>query len=100
MKFTCSLYTKNIIEEEMEVIKKALVISHDYYASRGKYDDALEITDLLAGDQDDEGCFKFTAQNEHSDKYPLHQNIEKEIQNASWFQLDDVLGQIVRGWNL
>jgi len=100
MKFTCSLFTKKIVEEELEVIQKALVIAHDYYASRGKYDDALKISDLLAGNQDEDGCFKFVGRNEIQVNDSIHQNTMNEGQPGSWFQLDDALGLIPGGWKI
>ena len=100
MKFTCSLFTKLIVEEELEVIQKALVIAHDYYASRGKYDDALKISDLLAGNQDEDGCFKFVGRNEIQVNDSIQHNNKNEGQPGSWFQLDDALGLIPRGWEI
>ena len=100
MKFTCSLYTKKIVEEELEVIQKALVIAHDYYASSGKFEDALKISDLLAGNQDEDGCFKFVGRNENLAKDSIQQNTMNEGQPGSWFQLDDALGLIPRGWEI
>ena len=100
MKFTCSLFTKKIVEEELEVIQKALVIAHDYYASRGKYDDALKKSDLLSGNQDEDGCFKFVGRNEIQVNDSIRQNTMNEGQPGSWFQLDDALGLIPRGWEI
>ena len=92
MKFTCSLFTKKIVEEELEVIQKALVIAHDYYASRGKYDDALKITE--------DGCFKFVGRNEIQVNDSIQHNNKNEGQPGSWCQLDDALGLIPRGWEI
>ena len=100
MKFTCSLFTKLIVEEELEVIQKALVIAHDYYASRGEYDVALKITDLLAGNQDEDGCFKFGGRDEILVNNSTQHNTKNEGQQGSWFQLDDALGLIPKGWEI
>ena len=97
MKFTCSLFTKKIVEEELEVIQKALVIAHDYYASSGKFEDDLKISDLLAGNQDEDGCFKFVGRNEIKVTDSIQHNNKNEGQPGSWFQLDDALGLIPRG---
>ena len=100
MKFTCSLFAKKIVEEELEVIQKALVIAHDYYAVRGKYDDALKISELLAGNQDEAGCFKFVGRNEIIANDSVHQKTETDTQAGNWFQLDDALGLIPKGWEI
>ena len=100
MKFTCSLYTKKIVEEELEVIQKALVIAHDYYSSRGKFEDALKISNLLADNQDGDGCFEFVSRIENLTNGSFHQNTMIEDPPGSWFQLDDALGLISRGWEI
>ena len=100
MKFTCSLFTKLIVEEELEVIQKALVIAHDYYSSRGKFEEALKISNLLAENQDGDGCFKFVGRNEIQVNDSIRQNTMNEGQPGSWFQLDDALGLIPRGWEI
>ena len=88
------------MEEELEVIQKALVIAHDYYSSRGKFEDALKISNLLAENQDGDGCFKFVARIENLSNGSFHQNTMNEDQPGSWFQLDDALGLIPRGWKI
>ena len=100
MKFTCSLFAKKIVEEELEVIQKALVIAHDYYSSRGKFDDALKISNLLAENQDGDGCFKFVGRIEDLAKDSFYLNSMNEDQPGSWFELDDALGLIPRGWEI
>ena len=79
MKFTCSLFTKKIVEEELEVIQKALVIAHDYYASRGKYDDALKITKVIYENLDKDGCFVLTAKNKILNNYNTQWNLQLRI---------------------
>ena len=71
MKFTSSLFTQKIVEEELEDIQKALVISHGYYVSQGKYDDALKITKVIYENLDKDGCFVLTAKNKIVNKYIL-----------------------------
>ena len=79
MKFPCSLFTRKIVEEELEVIQKALVIAHDYYASRGKYDDALKITKVIYENLDKDGCFVLTAKNKILNKYNTQWNLQLRI---------------------
>lgn len=57
MNFINSLFAPKLVEEESEEVQKALVKSHSYYVSQGKYDDALKITALLFRHQDKDGCF-------------------------------------------
>ena len=100
MKFTCSLFTKKIVEEELEVIQKALVIAHDYYASRGKYDDALKITDLLAGNQDEDGCFKFGGRDEIIPSW-IAENYLKTINSNSCASIIEVTdASHLDGWEV
>ena len=95
-----SLFTNKIVNEDLEIIQKSLVIAHEHYASRGKYDDALKISDLLAGNQDEDGCFKFVGRNEIQVNDSIQHNNKNEGQPGSWFQLDDALGLIPRGWEI
>ena len=48
MKFTRSLFSNKIVNEEMEDIQKALVRAHSHFTSQGKFEDALKISTLLA----------------------------------------------------
>ena len=59
MKLTFSLFANKIVNEELELIQKALVIAHDHYVSCGNFDDALKITKLLSENQNEAGCFIF-----------------------------------------
>ena len=63
MKKIRSLFNNKIVNEDFEIIQKALVIAHQYYVSKEKYDDALNITTLLSENLDKEGSFVFTAKN-------------------------------------
>ena len=62
--------------------------------------DALKITDLLAGNQDEDGCFKFGGRDEILVNNSTQHNTKNEGQPGSWFQLDDALGLIPRGWEI
>ena len=59
MKLIFSLFAKKIVNEELELIQKALVIAHDHYVSCGNFDDALKITKHLSENQNQDGCFIF-----------------------------------------
>ena len=59
MELTFSLFANKIVNEELELIQKALVIAHDHYVSCGNFDDALKITKLLSENQNEAGCFIF-----------------------------------------
>ena len=79
MKFTLSLFAKKIVDEEIEDIQKALVIAHDYYASRGKYEDALKITKVIYENLDKDGCFVLTAKNKILNNYNTQWNLQLRI---------------------
>ncbi len=66
MKLIFSLFANKIVNEELELIQKALVIAHDHYVSCGNFDDALKITKLLSENQNEAGCFIFNKMNENS----------------------------------
>jgi hypothetical protein len=51
------------VDQDSVVIQKALVIAHQYYTTNEKYEDALNITNLLAEKLDKEGSFVFAAKN-------------------------------------
>ena len=56
-----SLFANRIVNEDSEIIQKSLVIAHEHYASREKYDDALKITKVISENLDKDGCFVLTA---------------------------------------
>ena len=58
-----SLFTNKIVNEDLEIIHKSLVIAHQHYASKGKYVDALKITKVIYENLDKDGCFVLTAKN-------------------------------------
>ena len=41
VKIINSLFTNKIVNEDSDIIQKSLVIAHEHYASKGRYDDAL-----------------------------------------------------------
>ena len=49
------------MDQDSVVIQKALVIAHQYYTTNEKYEDALNITNLLGENLDKEGSFVFAA---------------------------------------
>jgi len=63
MKKIRSLFNNKIVNEDFEIIQKALVIAHQYYTTNEKYVDALNITNLLSENLDKEGSFVFPAKN-------------------------------------
>ena len=87
MKFTSSLFTTKIVEEELEEIQKALVISHNYYVSQGRYSDALKITSLLAELLDEDGCLYFEGSNPVISKDSVQQNTTNEANFDNWTEL-------------
>ena len=87
MKLTSSLFTTKIVEEELEEIQKALMISHNYYVSQGRYSDALKITSLLAELQDEDGCLYFEERNPVISKDSVQQNTTNEANSDNWTEL-------------
>jgi len=63
MKKKYSIFANKIVDQDSVVIQKALVIAHQYYTTNEKYEDALNITNLLAEKLDKEGSFVFAAKN-------------------------------------
>ena len=47
MKKIKSLFVNKIVNEDLEIIHKSLVIAHQHYASKEKYIDALKITKVI-----------------------------------------------------
>ena len=79
VKIINSLFTNKIVNEESEIIQKSLVIAHEHYASRGKYDDALKITKVIYENLDKDGCFVLTAKNKILNKYNTQWNLQLGI---------------------
>ena len=76
MKLIFSSFANEIVDEDLEVVQKALVIAHQHYASMGDYDEALKITNLLAENLDKGKCFEISVMNENTNKNLLKQNME------------------------
>ena len=64
MKFTRSLFSSKIVNEEMEDIQKALVLAHSHFTSQGKFDDALKISNLLAKNLNKDGNFNLEGKDQ------------------------------------
>ena len=87
MKLNSSLSTTEIVEEELEEIQKALMISHNHYVSQGRYSDALKITSLLAELQDEDGCLSFEERIPVIPKDSVQQNTTNEANFDNWTEL-------------
>ena len=74
-----SLFINKIVNEDLEIIQKSLVIAHEHYASRGKYDDALKITKVIYENLDKDGCFVLTAKNKILNNYNTQWNLQLRI---------------------
>ena len=71
-----SLFTNKIVNEDSEIIQKSLIIAHQYYVSKGKYDDALKITNVISENLDKDGCFVLTTKNTNLNKYNILWNLQ------------------------
>jgi len=83
MKLIFSLFANKIVNEELELIQKALVITHDHYVSCGNFDDAFKITKLLSENQNEEGCFIFKQLSENPYNFLIPGEMEVIIQPSS-----------------
>ena len=91
MKFTFSSFAKKIVEEDMEVMQKALVVAHSYHTSKGNYVDAQKISTVLSKNLDEHGCLKLGGGNQLLIEDFIHHVKEMGDQKGSWFQVDDRL---------
>ena len=84
MKLIFSLFAKKIVNEELELIQKALVIAHDHYVSCGNFDDALKITKLLSENQNEAGSFIFNKMSENSYNFlaPVIMEVKSKTDNS------------------
>ncbi len=98
MKLIFSSFANEIVDEDLEVVQKALVIAHQHYASKGDYDEALKITNLLAENLDKGKCFEISVMNENTNKNLLKENMESKTPTGSWFQFNVAVGLIPNGW--
>ena len=69
MKLIFSLFAQKIVNEELELIQKALVMAHNHYVSCSNFEDALKITKILSENQNEDGCFIFNRLSENSYKF-------------------------------
>ena len=67
------------MNEDSDIIQKSLVIAHEHYASRGRYDDALKITKVIYENLDKDGCFVLTAKNKILNNYNTQWNLQLRI---------------------
>ena len=74
-----SLFTNKIVNEDLEIIHKSLVIAHQHYASKEKYVDALKITKVIYENLDKDGCFVLTAKNKILNNYNTQWNLPLRI---------------------
>ena len=79
MKKIKSLFANKIVNEDLEIIHKSLVIAHQHYALRGRYDDALKITKVIYENLDKDGCFVLTAKNKILNNYNTQWNLPLRI---------------------
>ena len=98
MKLIFSSFANEIVDEDLEVVQKALVIAHQHYASMGDYDEALKITNLLVENLDKGKCFEISVMNENTNKNLLKENMESKTPTGSWFQFNVAVGLIPNGW--
>ena len=84
MKLIFSLFAKKIVNEELELIQKALVIAHNHYVSCGNFEDALKITKLLSENQNQDGCFIFNRSSENPYNFlaPVIMEIKSKTDNS------------------
>ena len=79
VKIINSLFTNKIVNEDSDIIQKSLVIAHEHYASKGRYDDALKITKVIYENLDKDGCFVLTAKNKILNNYNTQWNLQLRI---------------------
>ena len=91
MKFTRSLFSSKIVNEEMEDIQKALVLAHSHFTSQGKFEDALKISNLLAIILNKDGNFNLEGKDQILIKEPCEQNEVTEVESEYSDQLNEEL---------
>ena len=79
VKIINSLFTNKIVNEDSDIIQKSLVIAHEHYASKGRYDDALKITKVIYENLDKDGCFVLAATNITLNKFNSQWDLEVRI---------------------
>ena len=91
MKFTRSLFSSKIVNEEMEDIQKALILAHSHFISQGKSEDALKISNLLAITLNKDGNLNLEVKNQILKKEPCEQNEVTEVESEYSDQLNEEL---------
>ena len=94
MKLIFSLFAQKIVNEELELIQKALVMAHNHYVSCSNFEDALKITKLLSENQNEDGCFIFNRLSENSYKFLTPMKIKEINQPDGGLNTDGLPGFI------
>ena len=92
MKLTFSAFANKIVNEELELIQKALVIAHQHYASWGNFDDALKITKFLSENLDKDGCLEFKIKSANFFQNHMQHNTGEDFQPDNRINLEGALG--------
>ena len=92
MKLIFSLFAKKIVNEELELIQKALVIAHNHYVSCGNFKYALKITKLLSENQNQDGCFIFNRSSENPYNFLIPMIMEVKSQTDNCLNTDGLPG--------
>ena len=92
MKLIFSLFAQKIVNEELELIQKALVIAHNHYVSCGNFEDALKITKLLSENQNQDGCFIFNRSSENPYNFLIPMIMEVKSQTDNCLNTDGLPG--------
>ena len=79
MKKLKSLFANKFVNEDSELIQKSLVIAHQNYVSREKYDDAIKISKIISENLDKDGCFVLAATNITLNKFNSQLDLEVRI---------------------
>ena len=91
MKFTRSLFSNKIVNEEMEDIQKALVRTHSHYVSQEKFEDALKISTLLAKYLNINGNINLETEIQILEEEPCEHNEVTEAESEYSDQLNEDL---------
>ena len=92
MKLTFSAFANKIVNEELELIQKALVIAHQHYASWGNFDDALKITKFLSEYLDTDGCLEFKNNSANYFQHHMHHDTGEKLQHGKRITLANPIG--------
>ncbi len=92
MKLTFSAFANKIVNEELELIQKALVIAHQHYASWGNFDEAHKITKFLSEYLDNDGCLEFKNKSANFFQNHMHHNVGENFQIDNRITHENQLG--------